>query len=222
MLNLPILNVRIQPCPVAEQHLTPQALGHHCALCDRLVQDFTTSSQSDLEQARAASPDGRVCGRFSPEQLMPVVRLRPKLRRFLLALVLVCGLGLTRQEALAQVQDSVQHQAISNTKVYRVVEQMPVYKNGGNEAIITAIMQNLRYPAGHTIVGRVIIRFFIDKNGLVQEPTIIKGLGSPFDEEALRVINDLGPWNPGRQNGLPVDVSFTIPINFQPPRKPTP
>lgn len=219
MLNLPIINVRIQPCSAGEQYLTSQAQGHHCALCDRLVQDFTNSNQADLEQALSASPDGRVCGRFSPSQLVPAVRLRPKLRRFLVALVLVCGLGLTRQEALAQVQDSTQRHDVSDTKVYGMVQQMPVYKNGGNEAIIASIMQNLRYPVGHTAVGRVIVRFVIDKDGLVREPTIMKSLGSPFDEEALRVINALGPWNPGRQNGQPVDVPFTIPINFRPPTK---
>ncbi|WP_133271362.1 energy transducer TonB [Hymenobacter radiodurans] len=224
MLNLPILNVRIQPCLVAEQHhLTPQALGHHCALCDRLVQDFTNSSQADLEQARVDSLDGRVCGRFSPAQLMPTVRLRPKLRQFLVALVLVCGLGLTRQEVMAQIQDSTQRHYPIDTKVYGMVaQQMPVYKNGGNAAIITAIMQNLRYPAGHTIVGRVIVKFTIDKAGLLQEPTIIKGLGSPFDQEALRAVSLLGPWNPGKQNGQPVEVPFTIPVNFRPPGKPTP
>jgi protein TonB len=222
MLNLPILKVRIQPCPVDNQYLTPQALGHHCALCDRLVQDFTNGSQADLEQARATSSDGRLCGRFSPEQLMPALRLRPKLRRFLVALVLVCGLGLTRQEALAQMQDSTEHHAASATKVYGMVaEQMPVYKNGGNEAITTAIMQNLRYPAGHTIVGRVFIQFTIDKAGVLQEPRIIQGLGSPFDQEALRAVGLLGPWSPGRQNGQPVAVPFTIPINFRPPTKPS-
>jgi TonB family protein len=50
------------------------------------------------------SPDGRVCGRFRPEQLPPRPLLRQKLRRFLVALVLVCGLGLSGQEALAQVR----------------------------------------------------------------------------------------------------------------------
>ncbi|GGG38105.1 energy transducer TonB [Hymenobacter glacieicola] len=104
MLPLPILNVRLQTCPEDWQQMTPVAQGHHCAQCNRTVLDFTSGTQAELEAAFRASPDGRVCGRFRPEQLAPTPQLRPKLRRFLVALVLVCGLGLTGREAVAQVQ----------------------------------------------------------------------------------------------------------------------
>lgn len=104
MLDLPILNVRLQPCHEDWQQMTPVAQGYHCASCQRTVLDFTDATQSDLEAARAASPDGRLCGRFRAAQLAPPPRLRPRLRQFLVALVLVCGLGLTSQEAWAQVQ----------------------------------------------------------------------------------------------------------------------
>lgn len=108
MLPLPILNVRLNACHEDWQQMTPVAQGHHCTHCDRVVIDFTESTQADLELAFQASPDGRVCGRFHQSQLAPKPQLRPKLRRFLVALVLVCGLGLTSSEAWAQVQKASQ------------------------------------------------------------------------------------------------------------------
>lgn len=106
MLSLPILNVRLNACHEDWQRMTPVAQGHHCSHCDRVVMDFTESTQADLEAAFQASADGRVCGRFRQSQLALKPQLRPKLRRFLVALVLVCGLGLTRGEAWAQVQEA--------------------------------------------------------------------------------------------------------------------
>ena len=109
MLPLPLLNVLLQPCSEEWQQMTPTAQGRHCASCQRTVFDFTDKTQADLEAARAAAPDGRLCGRFRAEQLAPPPRLRPKLRQFLVALVLVCGLGLTSGEAWAQVRKVGHH-----------------------------------------------------------------------------------------------------------------
>jgi TonB family protein len=109
MLDLPILNVRLHACAEDWQQMTPTARGRHCAACHKTVVDFTHATQADLEAALTGS---RICGRFTPKQLTPNqlaplprrTALRPKLRRFLVALVLVCGLGLTSGQARAQVR----------------------------------------------------------------------------------------------------------------------
>ena len=69
MLALPILHVRLQACPENWQQMTPTAAGRHCAHCDREVVDFTRATATDLAAARAAAPDGRLCGRFRQSQL---------------------------------------------------------------------------------------------------------------------------------------------------------
>ncbi|UOQ53856.1 energy transducer TonB [Hymenobacter cellulosivorans] len=112
MLDLPLLNVRLRACHEDWQQMIPTAQGRHCRSCDREVVDLTAATHADLLVARAASPDGRVCGRVRQAQLAanqpaPLPRhivLRPRLRQFLVALVLVCGLGLTSGEAWAQVR----------------------------------------------------------------------------------------------------------------------
>ena len=109
MLLLPTFNARLLPCPVSPAEFTPHAQGNFCGQCQRVVHDFSHSPdpRADLAAARAAAPDGRVCGTFSHEQLVkpPVPTLSRRLRWFVAALVL--AQGLTAREALAQVRRSV-------------------------------------------------------------------------------------------------------------------
>ena len=62
---------------------------------------------AELAAARAAAPDGRVCGSFGQKQVAPLLTRR--LRWFVVALVLVVAQGLTAREALAQVRKPVRH-----------------------------------------------------------------------------------------------------------------
>ncbi|SNR52255.1 energy transducer TonB [Hymenobacter mucosus] len=217
MLLLPILNVRLNRCHEDWQQMTPVAQGHHCAQCDRVVIDFTTSTQTDLTAAFQSSPDGRVCGRFRSEQVTAHPLLRLKLRRFLVALVLVCGLGLSGQEALAQVRKTLPPAALQPKTIVHgsVAEKMPVYKDGGQEGIMLVISKNLQYPIGLTRGGRVVVGFTVDTKGKVCNPHIVKGLGHVADEAALHAVKTLGDFTPGLQNGQPVEIPYTIPITFQ-------
>ncbi len=115
MLLLPTFNARLLPCPESWAAMTPAAQGRHCVRCQRVVQDFSQSTNpaADLAAARAAAPDGRVCGRFAGAQVQGPQPLLRRLRWFLVALVLAQGLG--AREALAQVQ-GVQHKTSHKTK----------------------------------------------------------------------------------------------------------
>ena len=247
MFALPILNVRLQACPADWQQMAPTATGRHCAHCDREVVDFTRATAADLAAARAAAPDGRLCGRFRQSQLAaaPPPRLRPRLRRFLVALMLVCGLGLTSREALAQMRAgakaAVKTESADLSKSLKslpalqqsyelpsniskpieeqvwmglYVEQMPEYKDGGMKGLLQFIAQNIHYPIGQHLTGRVFVSFIVTQTGNVRDAHVVRSLSEPFDAEALRVISLMGKWIPGEQNGRPVDVSFTLPIKF--------
>lgn len=224
MLALPILNVRLNACHEDWQQMTPVALGHHCAQCDRVVLDFTTSTQADLAAAFQNSPDGRVCGRFRLEQLASRPLLRQKLRRFLVALVLVCGLGLSGQEAWAQVRKAalnttptvVAQQDHSATQPFGGVEQMPVFK-GGQERMLKLLRNNMRRPTeAPQLEGKVFVGFTIDKQGYLRNAKVLKSLHPALDAEALRLVQLLdGQFTPGQQNHRPVDVRYTLPITFE-------
>jgi protein TonB len=115
----------------------------------------------------------------------------------------------------------VQHSAEAQEKkskddVYLTVEEMPEYP-GGEEALRNDIASNVKYPEEAKkkgIQGKVYVSFVVDKNGKVNQAKIARGVDSALDKEALRVINSLKTWEPGKEKGKPVKVSFTVPINF--------
>ena len=103
------------------------------------------------------------------------------------------------------------------TSSYDKLETLPTFK-GGIQAFGSFLSSNLRYPAearDNNVQGRVFIQFVIEKDGSLTEAKVIRGVGSGCDEEALRVINRSPKWNPGEQRGVPVRVSYTVPIFFQ-------
>lgn len=102
-------------------------------------------------------------------------------------------------------------------KVFNVVETMPAYP-GGEQAMMEFIKNNLKYPKeaqDAKIEGRVTIRFVIDEEGFVTDANIMRGIDPACDKEALRVINTMPKWIPGKQNGKDVPVYFTLPIVFK-------
>jgi protein TonB len=87
---------------------------------------------------------------------------------------------------------------------------------GGLEAFYKFVGKNLKYPkrAQYTHTqGKVYVEFIVDKNGIVSDLKVVKGIGSGCDEEAMRVLA-LTKWQPGRQRGKPVKVRMTMPLNF--------
>lgn len=89
---------------------------------------------------------------------------------------------------------------------------------GGDLALQQYIFTYLIYPrdAQETgVQGRVSVKFIIGLDGEI-EKSWIHGYADPLlKDEALRVVNNMPKWIPGKAHNLPVKVSFTIPINFR-------
>jgi periplasmic protein TonB len=99
------------------------------------------------------------------------------------------------------------------------VQEMPQYP-GGDKELINYISQHVVYPKYarmHRIQGRVTVRFVVDVDGAVKDAHVSEGMGigGGCDEEAVRVINSLPRWKPGKQNGENVPVWYTVPIVFK-------
>jgi protein TonB len=103
-------------------------------------------------------------------------------------------------------------------KVFTYVEEMPSFP-GGEKKMLAFLQSNLKYPAvaqENGIEGRVYVKFMIDKEGKVRNAEVLKGIGSGCNEEAMRVINSMPDWNPGKQNGTKVKVGgMTLYIEFK-------
>ncbi|AMR30550.1 hypothetical protein A0256_03485 [Mucilaginibacter sp. PAMC 26640] len=100
--------------------------------------------------------------------------------------------------------------------VFSEVEQLPGFP-GGNAAFAKYLTKTIRYPADarrNKIQGRVITSFIVREDGSISDVQVLNGIGHGADEEAIRVVKAMPKWYPGMQNGHPVNVKYTVPINF--------
>ena len=89
---------------------------------------------------------------------------------------------------------------------------------GGNNAMYKFIEANLRVPSQAKkagISGRVFVSFNIETTGDITHVTVLKGLGFGCDVEAVRLIQSMPKWIPGKQDGKPVRVKYCLPILFR-------
>jgi TonB family protein len=97
-----------------------------------------------------------------------------------------------------------------------VVEEMPMFP-GGDEALLKYIAENTHYPEeakDNGIEGRVIARFAVEADGIVDRISVLKGVGPDLDAEAVRVVSTLPKFQPGKQGGMEVPVWYMVPITF--------
>lgn len=100
---------------------------------------------------------------------------------------------------------------------YEIVEEMPKFP-GGHEVLMLFLSKNIKYPVEaqkQKIQGRVIVQFIVNKEGNLINPTVIRSVHPLLDAEALRVIDKMPKWEPGKQKGKTVNVKYTVPINFR-------
>ena len=101
--------------------------------------------------------------------------------------------------------------------LFDVVEEMPKFP-GGDEALMKFLMDNVKYPkeaeeAGKT--GRVVVQFVVNKDGSVKNAKVVRSVDKALDAEALRVVNAMPKWQPGKQRGQDVNVRYTMPVSFK-------
>ena len=103
-----------------------------------------------------------------------------------------------------------------NDKAYDVVEEMPQYP-GGVGKLMEYVSMNIRYPKeaeSKSIQGRVVTTFVVEKDGSITDAEVIKSVDPALDAEALRVVKAMPKWTPGKQEGKPIRVKYTMPITF--------
>lgn len=101
-------------------------------------------------------------------------------------------------------------------EIFMIVEEMPEFPGGEGE-LQKYLASSVRYPViaqENGIQGRVYIQFVINQRGEVTNVTILRGVDPSLDREAVRVVEAMPKWKPGKQRNRPVRVSYTVPINF--------
>ncbi len=126
----------------------------------------------------------------------------------------------------ANTEEQVTEEPVNQSKkVYESVEQMPEFP-GGMEGLMRYLQQNVQYPpiaVQNNVQGRVVVQFVIDETGQVGDVEVVRSVSEEVDAEAVRVVKSMPKFEPGRQNGEPVAVWYTLPIAFkmQVDRKPS-
>ncbi|MFZ4462846.1 MAG: TonB family protein [Bacteroidales bacterium] len=102
------------------------------------------------------------------------------------------------------------------SKPFTIVEQMPEFP-GGTESMMKFIASNVKYPSMARemgISGNVFLSFVVNRSGEIKNVKVLRGIGGGCDEEAIRVVQSMPNWIPGKQNGKAVPVQFNLPIKF--------
>jgi len=106
---------------------------------------------------------------------------------------------------------------VDENGVYMVCEEMPEFP-GGMAECMKWLGANINYPETaqkNGVQGRVIVQFVVNTDGSIIEPQVARGIDPELDAEALRLINAMPKWKPGKQQGKAVRVKYTLPIAYR-------
>ena len=101
-------------------------------------------------------------------------------------------------------------------KIFVSVESSPEFP-GGAAAFTKYLEKNIKYPGvdrENNIQGKVYIQFVVEKDGSLTDISATRGPSATLKEEAIRILSKSPKWKAGIQNGRPVRVQYTVPINF--------
>lgn len=123
---------------------------------------------------------------------------------------------ITPQSEFGNIDDENTKKTITSDVLDRA-DEMPSFQNGA-KGLAKYLKENLKYPktaVKNKLEGKVWIKFIVEKDGSIKNPVILKNnLNNECTEEALRLVNKMPKWWPGKQNGKTVRVYYTLPITF--------
>jgi protein TonB len=105
---------------------------------------------------------------------------------------------------------------IIEKEIFTIVEEQPTFP-GGDQARVEYFKNTLKYPTYAKelgIMGTVYIGFVVEPDGSISNVKLLRGIGGGCDEEAIRVVEAMPLWNPGKQRNKAVRVQFTLPVRF--------
>jgi periplasmic protein TonB len=110
----------------------------------------------------------------------------------------------------------VVEEEVAEEQIFTIVEEMPSFP-GGEAALMKYLGNNIKYPAiakDAGIQGTVFVTFVVDEGGNVKDVRVLRSIGGGCDEEAIRVVQSMPKWSPGKQRGKAVKVQYNLPIRF--------
>jgi protein TonB len=115
-------------------------------------------------------------------------------------------------------------------EIFKVVEDQPAFpgcegisdkaakKKCADEKMLQFIYGNIKYPAiarENGVEGMVVVKFVVEKDGSITQAEVVRDIGAGCGAEALKVVNMMPKWEPGKQRGRAVRVQFNLPVKFK-------
>ena len=95
-------------------------------------------------------------------------------------------------------------------------EKMPQFP-GGSTAMQAYIWKQTRYPIdAKGEKGKVLVQFTVDTVGPLRDIKVVRSVSPALDAEAMRIVSSMPAWIPGKQDGHPVFVQYSLPIDIKP------
>lgn len=100
---------------------------------------------------------------------------------------------------------------------YDYVDEKPEFPGGGT-SLINFINSNREYPTeayNSGIQGRVTCAFIVHPDGKLSHIQVLRGVEKSLNNEAMRIISMMPPWQPGKINNQAVPVRVVCCIPFR-------
>ena len=133
------------------------------------------------------------------------------------AVVAVISCTSPREKKVENKTSEVAVASNEQDEILPVADELPMFP-GGMQEMIKFLQQEIKYPEEameKKIQGRVVVQFVVNKDGSICNDTVVRSIDPLLDAEAVRVIHSMPNWEPGKQDGQPVRVRFTMPISFK-------
>ncbi len=118
---------------------------------------------------------------------------------------------------IATVVGNTKDEEEEDKQIFLIVEDMPTFQGGTIENFRNYIQAQVKYPQlamENSISGTVYVSFVVNRRGEVSSINIVRGVDPSLDEAVISALKQAPKWEPGKQRGKPVNVSFSIPVKF--------
>ncbi|MDE6311375.1 MAG: energy transducer TonB [Muribaculaceae bacterium] len=187
---------QIQQIEQPEEIIAPEEVAN-----EQRVTDLLITNDEDFEEDKAAKDVDKVMENEAQAGTIDVTEGTDDLNKKTIV-----------QEVIAETKP-VEEAPVS----IAMVEQKPSFP-GGEAAMYQWLSSNIQYPAVASeegIQGRVVVEFVVGKDGSITNVKVLRPRHPALDKEAVRVIKSMPKWVPGRNNGQPVKVTYTLPVTFK-------
>ncbi|NDP21678.1 MAG: TonB family protein [Paludibacter sp.] len=89
---------------------------------------------------------------------------------------------------------------------------------GGKAILFNYLADSIQYPfvaKRMKTEGKVFVQFLVNTNGKIDDAKVVRSVDYFLDKEALRVINSMPPWTPGKKCTEKLNILVTMPVTFK-------